>query len=31
MARPKPWEIDDELWALIEPLLPVVQRRVDHP
>ncbi|WP_165396233.1 IS5 family transposase [Streptomyces sp. F001] len=31
MARPKPWEVDDELWALIEPLLPVVERRPDHP
>jgi transposase len=31
MARPKPWEIDDELWSLIEPLLPKVQRRSDHP
>ncbi|MGW0630720.1 transposase, partial [Streptomyces sp. NPDC002758] len=31
MARPKPWEIDDELWALIEPLLPVVERRPTHP
>lgn len=31
MSRPKPWEIDDDLWALIEPLLPVVERRPDHP
>jgi hypothetical protein len=22
VARPKPWEVDDELWAVIEPLLP---------
>ncbi len=31
MARPKPWEIDDKLWALIEPLLPKVERRRTHP
>jgi transposase len=31
MARPRPWEIDDELWALIEPLLPKVERRRTHP
>ncbi len=31
VARPKPWEIDDELWAVIEPLLPKVERRVLHP
>ena len=29
MSRPKPWEVDDDLWALIEPLLPVVERRPD--
>ncbi|MBI0298469.1 hypothetical protein JBE04_29415 [Streptomyces sp. PRKS01-29] len=22
-TRPKPWEISDELWAMIEPLLPM--------
>lgn len=22
MARQRPWEVDDELWDLIEPLLP---------
>lgn len=22
MARRRPWEVDDELWGLIEPLLP---------
>ena len=22
MARTKPWEISDELWELIEPLIP---------
>ena len=27
----KPWEVDDGLWARIEPLLPVVQRRYRHP
>ncbi|GII58577.1 hypothetical protein Pth03_69660 [Planotetraspora thailandica] len=26
-----PWIIADELWARIEPLLPVVPRRTDHP
>ena len=26
-----PWIVSDELWARIEPLLPVVPRRVDHP
>ena len=31
MARPKPWDVDDELWALIEPLLPKVERRIRHP
>ncbi|MFK4189197.1 IS5 family transposase [Streptomyces sparsogenes] len=31
MARPKPWEVDDELWAVIEPLLPKVERRARHP
>lgn len=27
----KPWEIDDELWARIEPLLPAVPRNPRHP
>jgi transposase len=31
VARPKPWHVDDELWAVIEPLLPKVERRVRHP
>ncbi|WP_344329411.1 IS5 family transposase, partial [Streptomyces macrosporus] len=31
VARPKPWEVDDELWAIIEPLLPKVERRTHHP
>ena len=26
-----PWFVSDELWARIEPLLPVVPRRADHP
>jgi transposase len=26
-----PWIVSDELWARIEPLLPVVPRRRDHP
>lgn len=31
MARRKPWEISDELWAVIEPLLPRYERRFRHP
>lgn len=31
MGRPKPWEVDDELWAVVEPLLPKVERRVRYP
>ncbi|WP_189601600.1 IS5 family transposase [Streptomyces lateritius] len=31
MARPKPWEADHELWAVIEGLLPKVERRPRHP
>ncbi|WUC84029.1 IS5 family transposase [Streptomyces sp. NBC_00536] len=27
----KPWHVDDELWAVIEPLLPRVERRTHHP
>ncbi|MFF2520281.1 IS5 family transposase [Streptomyces sp. NPDC058086] len=26
-----PWIVSDELWARIEPLVPVVPRRTDHP
>ena len=26
-----PWMVSDELWARIEPLLPAVPRRADHP
>jgi transposase len=26
-----PWIVPDDLWARIEPLLPVVPRRADHP
>ncbi|RPE27019.1 putative transposase of IS4/5 family DUF4096 [Streptomyces sp. Ag109_O5-1] len=26
-----PWIVPDGLWARIEPLLPVVPRRTDHP
>jgi transposase len=26
-----PWVVSDELWGWIEPLLPVVPRRADHP
>lgn len=31
MSRPKPWEISDELWAVIEPLLPRHERRYRYP
>ncbi len=31
MARRKPWEVSDELWAVIEPLLPKHERRFRHP
>lgn len=31
MARPKPREVDDELWTAIEQLLPKVGRRARHP
>lgn len=31
MARSKPWEVEDDLWERIEPLLPVVERRFRHP
>jgi transposase len=27
----KPWQVDDLLWALVEPLLPVRPRRTRHP
>ncbi len=30
MARSKPWEISDELWAVVNPLLPKVKRRFHH-
>ncbi|WP_414930712.1 IS5 family transposase [Streptomyces sp. SHP 1-2] len=31
MARPKPRDVDDALWAVVEPLLPKVERRARHP
>ncbi|MGW2082782.1 IS5 family transposase [Streptomyces sp. NPDC001939] len=31
VARPKPWHVEDELWAMIEPLLPKVERRTRYP
>ncbi len=31
MARLKPWEVSDELWAVVEPLLPKHQRRSRYP
>lgn len=30
MARSKPWEISDELWAIVNPLRPKVKRRFPH-
>lgn len=30
-AARKLWEVEDGLWARIEPLLPVVARRYRHP
>ena len=31
MAQRRPWEVDDGLWELIEPLLPRVERRYRYP
>lgn len=31
MTRPRPWEVSDELWAVIEPLLPRRERRFRYP
>ncbi|WP_243788901.1 IS5 family transposase [Saccharopolyspora gloriosae] len=31
MSRPRPWEVSDELWAVIAPLLPRHERRFRHP
>ena len=31
MAQRRPWEVEDSLWELIEPLLPVAPCRADHP
>lgn len=31
MVRPKLWDVDDEWWAAIEPLLPKVECRARHP
>ncbi|WP_431907594.1 IS5 family transposase [Amycolatopsis thermoflava] len=31
MAQRRPWEIEDELWELIEPLLPKAELRFRHP
>lgn len=31
MAQPKPWVVSDELWAVIELLLPRRERRYRHP
>jgi hypothetical protein len=29
--RAKPWDVPDELWERIEPLLPAKPRRLRHP
>ena len=31
VSRRKPWEVSDELWAVIEPLLPKHERRFRYP
>jgi transposase len=31
VAQRRPWEVQDDLWELIEPLLPKVRRRYRHP
>jgi transposase len=31
VAQRRPWEVEDGLWELIEPLLPQVERRLRHP
>ena len=31
MGASPPWEVSDELWELVEPLLPVKQRRYRYP
>ena len=31
MAQRRPWEVEDSLWELIEPLLPMPERRFRHP
>jgi transposase len=31
VAQRRPWEVEDSLWELIEPLLPKPERRFRHP
>ncbi len=31
MAQRRPWEVEEGLWELIEPLLPRVERRFRYP
>jgi transposase len=31
VAQRRPWEVEDELWELIGPLLPKVERRFRNP
>jgi transposase len=30
MSRTKPWELSDELWAIVEPLIPERRREADR-
>ena len=30
MAKAKAWEVTDEFWSRVEPLIPVRQRLADH-
>ena len=30
-SRAKPWVVDDQLWGLVEPLLPQPLRRFRYP
>jgi transposase len=31
VAQRRPWEVEDSLWDLVEPLLPKPERRFRHP
>ena len=30
-GRKRPWVVDDELWVLLEPIVPVLRRRFRYP